>query len=519
MNTSYGATAGRGAKLGRLLYELSYRHSCDFRRYSPAVVYCPPLSHRVRFDRLAALPELERRRRATAAARCTIPRRVPSARQSFEPRSTFPPPEHMQPFASFRARGAVFAAIVVALSACDDPNNLNSPSPRARLQDVQALDTSSALVISDLSLSSKTILIGGPLVTYTATIFSSTRSFSGLTVRSYFVQNQIRHQVGDQGIPCAFGSATCTYTNPIQTLGVVPGPAQFELQLLDATGVVRSTRDVGVTLVAPQTINSVILRSNTLVVGGPLVSDSMTLVNQGPSVSGVAIQGWLVQSGANNARRATGGSAVQCGSGSGILPNGVCSLFSVIAASNTSAGTGTLISGAATFELDLTVNGTVVSQLTVPVSIMTGASITGLSLAPGTSDTLLLEGSSAAYTTTLRNTGASLSGISIQGWISQGTARRFAGGRPVSCGSSSGVLPNGSCTVSSQVAASNNTAGSGTLSTGTATFELQLVDGTGTVLGSATILLYVVDGPLESPPVGPSADGIVVAKKARIPSP
>jgi hypothetical protein len=426
----------------------------------------------------------------------------------------------MQPLASLRARSVVLAALVLALSACDDHLDPNSPSPRARPQDVQAqLDTSSSLVITDLSLSSKTIVIGGPLETYTTTIFSSTKSFSGLTVRAYFVQNQIRHQVGDQGIPCAFGSPTCTYTNPIQTPGVVPGPAQFELQLLDASGVVRSTRDVGVTLVARQTINSVNLRSNSLVVGGPLVSDSITLLNQAPSVSGVAIQGWLVQSGANIARRATGGSAVQCGSGSGILPNGVCTLSSVIAASNTSAGTGTLIPGAAIFELDLTVNGTVVSQQTVPVSIASGATITGLSLAAATSDTVLLEGSSAPYTATLKNIGSSLSGISIQGWITQGTARRFAGGTLVSCGIGSGVLPNGSCTVSFQLAASNNTAGSGTLSTGTATFELQLVDGTGTVLSSATIPLYVVDGPLESPPVGPGADRIIGTKKTRPPTP
>jgi hypothetical protein len=426
----------------------------------------------------------------------------------------------MQPFASFRARGALLAAIAVALSACDDPGNPNAPSSRARPQDVQkSLITSASIAITDLSLSSKTIVINGPIVTYTTTISSSTQSFRGLTVRAYFVQNHVRIQVGDQGLPCAFGTVNCTYTNPIQTPGVVPGPAQFELQLLDANGVVQSTRDVGVSLAAGQTINSVILRSNSLVVGGPVVSDSITLVNQQPSVSGVAIQGWLIQSGTNNARRATGGSAVQCGSGSGILPNGFCSMFSVIAASNTSAGTGTLIPGAATFELDLSVNGTVVSQQTVPVTIVSGATITGLSLAAATSDTLLLEDSSAPYTATLQNIGSSVSGISIEGFVTQGTARRFAGGTPVSCGGTSGVLPNGSCTVSSQLSATNNTAGVGTLSTGAATFKLQLVDGSGAVLSTATIPLYIIDGPLESPPVGPGADGVVVAKKPRIPSP
>jgi hypothetical protein len=165
------------------------------------------------------------------------------------------------------------------------------------------------------------------------------------------------------------------------------------------------------------------------------------------------------------------------------------------------------------------VNGTVVSQQTVPVTIVSGATITGLSLAAATSDTLLLEDSSAPYTATLQNIGSSVSGISIEGFVTQGTARRFAGGTPVSCGSGSGVLPSGACTVAFQLAASNNTAGAGTLVTGAATFELQLVDASGAVLNTATIPLYVVDGPLESPPVGPGTDGIVVAKKPRIQSP
>jgi hypothetical protein len=424
----------------------------------------------------------------------------------------------MLSFASFRARGAVFAAIVVALTACDDHLDPNSPSPRARLQDVQTqADTSSSFYISEVSLSGKTVVIAGPPATYTATVVSLTQSFKGLTVRASFIQQRVPHLVGDQGLPCASGSSTCTYTSSIQTpAGLVPGGAIFELQLLDASGVVLSTRDVGVTLAAGQTISALTLSSTSLVVGGLGTSYSTTLQNPDSSLAGVAIQGWLVQSGANNARRAAGGTAVQCGSGSGVLPNGACTLSSVIVASNSTAGTGTLIPGSATFELDLVVNGIVIAQKTAAVSIVAGVSITGLILAPTTSDTLLLEGSGAGYTTTLRNIGSSLSGISIQGWISQGTARRFAGGTPVSCGSSSGVLPNGSCTISSQLAASNNTAGAGTLSTGAATFELQLVDGTGSVLGTATFALYLIDGPLESPPVGPGTNGIVVAKKPRI---
>jgi hypothetical protein len=434
-----------------------------------------------------------------------------------QPQFTFP--ELMHPSLSLRARSAVLAAMAVTLSACDDHGNPNAPSSRLGPQDVQTqLAASESFAIANLTLSSKTVVIDGPLVTYTATIFSSTKSFKGLTVRAYLVQQQVRHAVGDQGVPCGFGSSTCTYTNPLQTSGVVPGSAQFELQLLNASGVV-STSDVGVTLVAPQTISALTLGSTNLVLGGPDTSFSATLQNFGPPISGAAIQGWLVQSGTNNARRAAGGSVVQCGSGSGVLPNGACTLSSSIVASNAGAGTGTLIPGPAMFELDLTVNGIVRAETTMVVSIRAGATITGLTLGAMTSDTLLLEGSSARFTATLQNPGSSLSGISIQGFVTQGTARRFAGGALISCGSGAGVLPSGSCTVASQLAASNNTAGSGTLVTGGATFELQLVDAIGTVLGTANIPLYVIDGPLESGPPSSNTDRIVGTKRGRVRTP
>lgn len=420
---------------------------------------------------------------------------------------------------SIRARGVVLAAIFVALNACDDHSNLNSPSPRPH-RDIQAqVDTSSSFIISDVRLASTRLVIDGAPAIYTAILSAPTEPPRDWVVRYYFVQQQVRHAASFLVAPCSYVTPTCTYSAAVRTPRLLPGPAIFELQLVDAFGHVLSTRDIDVTLVAGQTISALNLSSTSLVVGGASTSYRATLQNPAPSLSGVAIQGWLVQSGTNNARRATGESVVQCGSGLGILPNGSCTLSSVLVASNTSAGTGTLIPGSATFELDLTVNGVLFAQETVPVSIKAVATITALSLDAAVSDTVLLEGAGARYSATLRNFGSSLSGISIQGWVTQGTARRFAGGMPVSCGSSSGVVPNGSCTLSSQLAASNNTSGAGTLITGVATFELQLVDALGTVLSTATIPLYVIDGPLESPPVGPSTDNIVLTKKARTRSP
>ena len=427
----------------------------------------------------------------------------------------------MQRFVSFRARSAVLGVAVVALSACDDHTDPNSPSARLNTQDVRPRATSpslSAFAITDLTLSNTTLVIDGPSATYTARIETSTQSFKGLIVRAYFVQQQVRHQVGEQGVPCGFGGRICTYTNFIQASGLLPGAAVFELQLFSATGSLLSTRDVPIMLRAGQTISALSLSSNNLVIGGPSASYTATLQNQAGPRSGVAVEGWLVQSGANNARRSTGAIVVQCGSGSGILPNGACTVSNVIIASNSNPGTGTLTPGAATFELDLTVNGTVVALDSVPVSITSAATITDVRLA-ATSDTVLLEGASASYTTALQNSGASISGVTIQGFISQAKARRFATGTLVSCGSTSGTLPNGGCKFPAQLTATNNSAGFGTLVTGPATFELQLVDATGAVLSTATLPLFIVDGPLESGPPGPGTNSIVGMRSGRIRTP
>jgi hypothetical protein len=402
------------------------------------------------------------------------------------------------------------ATTAVALGACDNTLNSGATSPDGPRRDVVAqFDTSNSWAITGVSLSSKTLVLGGPLVGYTATVVSSLARFGGLSVHAYIVQQNVRHAVGVQTLPCGPATTSCTFTGTFAASGgsgLLPGAASFELQLIDAQGALLSTRDVGMTLVSSQAISALNLSSDSLVLGGPLTSYKATLQNPDSTLSGVAIQGWIVQTGANVARRAAGGVAVQCGSATGVLPTGTCTLASVLVASNSTAGAGTLVLGAATFELDLMVNGTVVARRTVPVVLTSGATIAGLSLSAGTSDTLLLESPSVPYSATLRNVGASLSGIALEGWVSQGTVRRFAGGAPIACGSGSGVLPNGTCMIQSQLTATNNTSGTGTLTTGAATFELRLVDASGAVLSRATLPLYLIDGPLQSPPPSPGSD-------------
>jgi hypothetical protein len=424
----------------------------------------------------------------------------------------------MQHPISHRASSAVVVAIIVALSACDDHAvNPNEPSPSLR-RDHEALAQFDSITpstgIDQVTLSSKTLTIGGS-IGYTASIFSTSKSYTGLSVRGSIVQHQVRFPVVDQAAPCAFGSPICTFTGTISATAasLVPGSALFELQLVNAFGAILQTVDVGMTLVAAQTITSVRLGATALTIGGPLTLFTATLQNTGPSISGVAIQGWLIQA-STNARRATGGSAVQCGSGVGILPTGACTMPSIITTSNSTAATGTLSPGAATFELDLTINGTVVAQRTVPVSLASAAKITGLTLSSTRADTVLIEGAAVAYTATLQNGGSLLSGISIQGSVVQGDTRRFAGGTALGCSNTAGVLPNSTCTVSSQLTATNNTAGTGTLVSGAAMFELTLVDANGVVLSASSIPLTLIEGPLTSPPPGPGGE----ANRLTIPS-
>ena len=105
-----------------------------------------------------------------------------------------------------------------------------------------------------------------------------------------------------------------------------------------------------------------------------------------------------------------------------------------------------------------------------------------------------------------------MTGISIQGWVTQGTTRRFADGSLISCGGGAGVLPNGTCSVSSVAMVTDNSAGDGTFVPGAADLELQLVGASGTVLSAAHVPLSLIDGPLESGPPGSGTNSVVRRK-------
>jgi hypothetical protein len=419
-----------------------------------------------------------------------------------------------------RAGRAALALAVVALSACGDHLNPAETSPDLRSQYLRPAGgggTESMPSISLLTLSSTTLSINGASVSYTATVTDPNAFFSGLSVQGSIIQGTNQRAVGTVVVPCGAGSNACTFSRTfIAPATLVPGAATFRLQLVNEFGVVSSTRNIPVTLVFTPTIVGVNVSSLHMLLDGPATPYTVTLQNPGPSLSGVSIQSFLNQDGTlvlpptTGARRAAGAGPVQCGSGSGILPTGTCTVSMALAASNSNAGTGTLVPGLTGVELDLTVNGVVVGtgpSLHVHIDSAVTPVVTVSSSLSSTAPTdIILEGPSVPYSITLQNTGSARSGISIRTFVTQKTASRDAGTTLVSCGSGLGVMPNGTCTFSFQMTASNTSAGSGTLLAGaSASLVLTVVDANGVALTQSPLVAPLSLLQSEGPPPPPDA--------------
>lgn len=118
------------------------------------------------------------------------------------------------------------------------------------------------------------------------------------------------------------------------------------------------------------TISNVALQSTTLVIGGSNVPYSITIQNPGAALSGVLIQNYIVQGTAN---KAANGTVVSCPSSTlGDLPQGTCT-FGWNAGASNQTGTGTLVPGAATLQVQLmqTVGSTttVLDTYSVPITL------------------------------------------------------------------------------------------------------------------------------------------------------
>jgi hypothetical protein len=241
-------------------------------------------------------------------------------------------------------------------------------------------------------------------------------------------------------------------------------------------------------------IKTLQLSSNTLSIEGPAVSGNVDIGNSGTPIDSVSIRGLIVQGSAS--REASAKTNVNCAGTPATLPNGTCPMTFSASASNSGNGTGTLVPGAAVFELDViqTVAGTetVLASKTLSVTLVAPATISNLVL---NSTTLAIDGPSIGWTATLSNPGLILKGVFMQGEIIQGTTVKGAGGATITCGAALGVLPPGTCTFSFTVTASNSAGGTGALTPGAATFQLQLLQSDGTtttVLDTKTIAVTLV---------------------------
>ncbi len=236
--------------------------------------------------------------------------------------------------------------------------------------------------------------------------------------------------------------------------------------------------------------------NNTLPIGGVNGRYTATLTNNGGALSGAVLQGYIVQ---GSARRAAGGVVANCGSGSGILPTGTCTMSFAVGASNTGSGSGTLADGVATFELDLTAGSTTVSR-SIGVNLIPGAfSAIG-------SKTLSLSGAVGGLSVGISNTGSqAVSGLSYQTTVIQGSARRSAGSMPMACGLAGwGNLPGfTNCSMTIYIGVTNTTSGTGTLVAGAATFTVELLQGL-TVLSSQSWPLTLVDARFTSVTASPN---------------
>lgn len=361
-----------------------------------------------------------------------------------------------------------------------------------------------------VTIAPTTLLIDGAAATASAVIQNPANSLQGVLVQGWIVQgdasNQIRRAAGGSLVTCGsnVGLLTpgmCTMTIPAVASNagsgtglLVAGPATFELDLIQTSGSANTTLDVEtvpITLVAtPASIGGVRLSRDFAL--GSVTGITAILQNTGPALQGLVFRSAISQ---GTARRETGEREVQCpGRPVGELPTDGCTLSANVLAMNApNAGTGTLLPGPATLELDLDQTSagttTTLDQRLISINlVMSAPGIIGVELsAPN-----VLIGESIDYTATFYNpTGATISSAFIQGYLSQGSIVDFgAGGTDLTCsGAGPAELPPGVCQVTFTLS-TGNIDGAPAWAPGEATFRLELIAGT-TLLDSKSVTVFL----------------------------
>jgi len=240
-------------------------------------------------------------------------------------------------------------------------------------------------VITDATLGSQYVVLGGPNLTYSVSISNqNVNTFTSVEVVVRLTQqNGVQFAVTGGPVQCGAGTGVlppgnCTVTGalfvPATVQGLNLGAATIEVDLLQSTGFSVSPYDskfIPVTVIANTLgIVSLQLQSTTITIGSSTPYFA-TVYNPGTtSLSIVQVQGEMLQGATDNP---AGGTQVSCGSeATGVLPPGFCT-FQFVAVAENGSGNGTLVAGPATFQLTLQlVNGTTTTNLavtSVPVTL------------------------------------------------------------------------------------------------------------------------------------------------------
>jgi len=348
--------------------------------------------------------------------------------------------------------------------------------------------------ITSLSLSKTTLAISDgtepqpDITNVTAGLQNTGSALSNVRLQADFVQGTVVHNSGSIALNCVdpsgdgiLPSGACTInwfavaTNAVAAGSgmLVPGSATFVLTLIqdvNGTATVLDSESVPVTLTGGTLgITNLALSSTTLSIGGAGVPYDVTIFNPGSALSGVFIQGEMIQNG-NVAGAA--GSNLLCPptSANGVLPTGTCTMSWIAVASNQSYAPAPLVPGAATFRLTLyqgSGSPVVLDTESIPVTLVAGPpEITSVIFFNSNNDVLLSTTTATDYNVTLVNSGAAMTGMTLTGQVVQTlngvTSTRNVSDVPVTCPSNaSGTLPNGVCTFQVTAIVSNSAPGSG----------------------------------------------------------
>jgi hypothetical protein len=388
--------------------------------------------------------------------------------------------------------------VIAAASACTDQTPPTAVPAGMTPLAAAAGANNEKVKVKTMQLSANTLRINGASVSGIVAIGNSGAAIqTGVIVRAEITQPSGSRQAVNTPTRCTPSEAdegklttgtcemsfTASASNSAPGAGTLnPGPATFTLHVVqtsDAGETELANKSLLVNLVGTVTM-TVTVAPTTIMIGGAAATATAVIQNPANSLQGVFVQGYVVQGTApNQARRPTGGSLVTCGSNPGVLPPGTCTMSISVGPSNGGVGVGTLVAGPVTFELNLmqssgSGNTTLdVETAAITLTVPSPVTIFGVTIPP----TIPLASDAVPYTAFISNTGASVSNVVVQTWISQGTARRAAGGRTIQCGTATpGVLPTtDSCAVPSEVSAMNDPAsGNGILVPGPAILEIDV---------------------------------------------